>query len=113
MEFSSGMTDDLTHRFSFGYDMCVFFPFFLLCTGAKKFKTTSDTERRSRALQVCFCCSAVFGRLWASGCFASLFCAFGSLLLRFFLLVSLPCLLCRLQCQCREKTSEERTQKSG
>ena len=95
MEFSSGMTDDLTHRFF--YMTCL--SILLLCTGAKKFKTTTDTERGSRALQVCLCCSAVFGRLCASSCFASLFCAFSLYVFFSSLLVSLPCFLCRIQRQ--------------
>ena len=113
MEFSSGMTDDLTRRFF--YMTCVFsFYSFAL----HRCKEVQDNERHRTweqstsgvFLLLCSVRSFVRERLL---CIAFLRFRFACVSLFSSLLVSLPCLLCRLRRQCRRKTSEDRTQKSG
>ena len=109
MAFSSGMTDDLTR-----HDMCVFFLF----SAGHRCKEVQDNERHRTREQST---SGVFLLLYSvrsfvrerSLCIAFLRFRFAFASLFSSLLLSLPCLLCRLQRQCRQKTSEDRTQKSG
>ena len=113
MAFSSGITDDLTRRFF--YMTCVF-PFY--CFALHRCKEVQDNGRhRMREqstsgvfLPLCSVRSFVRKRLL---CIAFLCFRFAFASLFFSLLVSLPCLLCRLQRQCIQKTSEDRTRNSG
>ena len=74
MEFSSGMTDDLTHRF-FLYDMSVFLPFFCFAQvqrSSRQRATRNAGAEHFRCVSAALQCSVVCARAVALHRFSAL-----------------------------------------